>query len=44
MEIEEAAESAPTIDESDLDPPSGTGLKFDEIEEMIDKLLSTENS
>ena len=44
IEIEEAAESAPTIDGSDLDPPCGTGLKFDEIEEMIDKLLSTENS
>ena len=28
--------------ESDLDPPVGTGLKFDEIEEMIDKLLSSE--
>ena len=28
--------------ESGLDPPVGTGLKFDEIEEMIDKLLSSE--
>jgi hypothetical protein len=44
VEIEEVAGPAPTIDESDLDPPSGTGLKFDEIEEMIDNLLSTGNS
>ena len=44
IEIEETTEAAPTIDECDLDPPSGTGLKFDEIEEMIDKLLSAENS
>jgi hypothetical protein len=44
VEIEEVAGPAPTIDESDLDPPSGTGLKFDEIEEMIDNLLSAGNS
>ena len=25
-----------------LDPPSGTGLRFDEIEEMIDEILSYE--
>ena len=28
--------------ENKLDPPCGTGLKFDEIEEMIDGLLSTD--
>lgn len=28
---------------SDLDPPSGTGLRFDEIEEMIDEILSYES-
>ena len=28
--------------ESNLDPTSGIGLKFDEIEEMIDELLSAE--
>lgn len=44
IEIEETLEPVSTIDECDLDPPSGTGLKFDEIEEMIDKLLSAENS
>ncbi len=27
-------------DFSELDPPSGTGLRFDEIEEMIDEILS----
>jgi len=26
-----------------LDPPSGTGLRFDEIEEMIDEILSYES-
>jgi len=28
----------------DLDPPSGTGLRFDEIEEMIDEILSYESN
>ena len=27
-----------------LDPPSGTGLRFDEIEEMIDEILSYESN
>ena len=39
--IEEAVSSQEDV-ESDLDPPVGTGLKFDEIEEMIDKLLASE--
>ena len=30
------------VDESKLDPPAGIGLKFDEIEEMIDELLSSD--
>jgi hypothetical protein len=30
------------VEESNLDPPAGIGLKFDEIEEMIDELLSSE--
>ncbi len=40
----ETLPAVPEIDESDLDPPSGTGLKFDEIEKMIDELLSTEKT
>jgi len=36
VEIEEE------VEEANLDPPAGTGLKFDEIEEMIDELLSSE--
>ena len=36
VEIEEE------VKEANLDPPAGTGLKFDEIEEMIDELLSSE--
>ena len=27
-----------------LDPPMGTGLRFDEIEEMIDEVLSLDDS
>jgi transcription termination factor NusB len=30
------------VEELNLDPPAGIGLKFDEIEEMIDELLSSE--
>lgn len=30
------------VEEPNLDPPVGIGLKFDEIEEMIDELLSSE--
>jgi hypothetical protein len=30
------------VEEPNLDPPAGIGLKFDEIEEMIDELLSSE--
>ena len=30
------------FEEPNLDPPVGIGLKFDEIEEMIDELLSSE--
>ena len=37
----ESAEST-LENEIELDPPLGTGLKFDEIEEMIDELLSSE--
>ena len=35
-------ESEEEVEEVNLDPPAGTGLKFDEIEEMIDELLSSE--
>jgi hypothetical protein len=31
-------------DHANLDPPSGTGLRFDEIEEMIDEILSYETN
>ena len=31
-------------DHTNLDPPSGTGLRFDEIEEMIDEILSNETN
>jgi hypothetical protein len=42
-EDEEVKSQESTLEnENDLDPPCGTGLKFNEIEEMIDKLLSTE--
>ncbi len=35
----------PLIHQSkELDPPSGTGLRFDEIEEMIDEILSYETN
>jgi len=33
-----------TEDHANLDPPSGTGLRFDEIEEMIDEILSYETN
>jgi len=38
--------STPLPDEAfeSLDPPSGTGLRFDEIEEMIDEILSYESN
>ena len=35
-------EGGEEVEESNLDPPAGIGLKFDEIEEMIDELLSSE--
>ncbi len=34
----------PVSNLNQLDPPSGTGLRFDEIEEMIDEILSYESS
>ena len=40
MEVESAESTLEN--EIELDPPLGTGLKFDEIEEMIDELLSSE--
>jgi hypothetical protein len=41
-EIEVESVESILDDEIELDPPLGTGLKFDEIEEMIDELLSSE--
>ena len=31
------------VEEEKLDPPRGMGLKFDEIEKMIDQVLAFEN-
>ena len=46
IEVEEEVVESPIIEDeevlTELDPPSGTGLKFDEIEQMIDELLSAE--
>ncbi len=44
LKIEEVdvKEAEPEID--GLDPPLGIGLKFDEIEEMIDELLTSEDN
>jgi len=39
----EGSDTAPE-DHANLDPPSGTGLRFDEIEEMIDEILSYETN
>jgi hypothetical protein len=41
-ESEEVSVESEGENDSDLDPPVGIGLKFDEIEEMIDELLSSE--
>jgi hypothetical protein len=41
-EIEVESVESTLDDEIELDPPLGSGLKFDEIEEMIDDLLSSE--
>ena len=30
-------------DVAELDPPKGIGLRFDEIEEMIDEVLSSDS-
>ena len=44
--IKDELEPIPLADDKDehLDPPMGTGLRFDEIEEMIDEVLSLDDS
>ena len=43
---EEEPEPVSIVEDKDehLDPPMGTGLRFDEIEEMIDEVLSLDDS
>jgi len=41
---EESSDVSPDETLESLDPPSGTGLRFDEIEEMIDEILSYESN
>ena len=45
-ENREVADSEPEVDQiiGDLDPPAGIGLRFDEIEQMIDEVLTVDDS
>ena len=40
-QIEDGTETEVPQDIAELDPPKGIGLRFDEIEEMIDEVLSS---
>ena len=40
---EDGTETEVPEDVAELDPPKGIGLRFDEIEEMIDKVLSSDS-
>ena len=42
-QIEEGTEEEASEDAAELDPPKGIGLRFDEIEEMIDEVLSSDS-
>ena len=45
-EVEKEVDPEPDTEDEDaeLDPPAGIGLRFDEIEEMIDEVLSIDDS
>ena len=45
-EAEEEVELVSEVEdmEEELDPPAGIGLRFDEIEQMIDEVLSIDDS
>jgi hypothetical protein len=45
-ENREVADSEPEVDQiiGNLDPPAGIGLRFDEIEQMIDEVLTVDDS
>jgi len=45
-EVEKEVDPEPVTEDEDaeLDPPAGIGLRFDEIEEMIDEVLSIDDS
>ena len=42
-QIEDKTEVEASEDVAELDPPKGIGLRFDEIEEMIDEVLSSDS-
>ena len=37
-------DSDDSVEADELDPPRGIGLRFDEIEQMIDEVLETDDS